>query len=135
MIREGLDSYLVFFLFPCNSIDVFRVLSSHRVLTYPGAGPSNKARMIWTLIWAIMSSLLYLLSYSLVLFFFFFCFVFFLFCFILFFFFCFVFFLLISTSWNGQKKVDADKGIAPLYSGHEPNMLLLHQSALIIKGI
>jgi hypothetical protein len=33
------------------------------------------------------------------------------------------------------EKVDADKGIAPLYFGHEPNMLLLHQPADILKGI
>ena len=26
-------------------------------------------------------------------------------------------------------KFDADKGFAPLYAGHEPVMLLLHQSA------
>jgi hypothetical protein len=25
--------------------------------------------------------------------------------------------------------MDADKGVAPIYSGHEPDMLLLHQSA------
>lgn len=76
-----------------------------------------------------MSSLLYLLSYSLVLFVFvlFVLFVF-VFCFLCFLF-CFLLFLLIETI----EKVDADKGIAPLYSGHEPNMLLLHQSAFILK--
>ena len=58
--------------------------------------------MIRTLIWAIMSSLLYQLSYSL-------------------------------KQNIGKKKIilslDADKGFAPLFTGHEPVMLLLHQSA------
>ena len=40
-----------------------------------------------------------------------------------------------KTFETRSKKVDADKGIAPLYSGHEPNMLLLHQPAFILKGI
>lgn len=52
----------------------------------------DKARMNRTLIWAIMSSLLYQLSYNL---------------------YC------------------ADKGVAPLFMGHEPIMLLLHQSAYV----
>ena len=47
--------------------------------------------MNWTLILAVMSSLLYQLSYNL---------------------------------------ISADKGLEPLYTGHEPVMLLLHQSAL-----
>ncbi len=29
----------------------------------------------------------------------------------------------------------ADKGFAPIYAGHEPVMLLLHQSALKLKNI
>ena len=30
---------------------------------------------------------------------------------------------------------NADKGFAPLYTGHEPIMLLLHQSAIKIKVV
>ena len=52
-----------------------------------------------TLIWAIMSSLLYLLSYSLS--------------------------LVLLAITRGY----ADEGFAPSFAGHEPIMLLLHQSA------
>ena len=31
--------------------------------------------------------------------------------------------------------MDADRGFAPLLTGHEPGMLLLHQSTLITKNI
>lgn len=53
-----------------------------------------KARMIWTLIWAIMSSLLYLLSYSLVLF---------VFWFVLFFFYWFLLVETVEKSRCGQR--------------------------------
>lgn len=31
--------------------------------------------------------------------------------------------------------VQADRGFAPLFTGHEPGMLLLHQSALILISV
>lgn len=49
-----------------------------------------------------MSSLLYQLSYS-----------------------------LLDNYLNNLGKYSADKGVAPLYPGHEPVMLLLHQSAVV----
>jgi hypothetical protein len=43
--------------------------------------------------------------------------------------------LLYQLSYNLKKKKSADKGIAPIYAGHEPVMLLLHQSALATTKI
>ena len=77
-----------------------RTRYEYRVWLYNIAWDSFKARMTWTLIWAIMSSLLYLLSYSL------------------------------NTVF---RPYHADKGFAPLFTGHEPVMLLLHQSAFNYK--
>ena len=38
-----------------------------------------------------------------------------------------------TTHYGEEKQFCADKGFAPLFTGHEPVMLLLHQSACNIK--
>ena len=69
-----------------------------------------KARVIRTLISTVMSSLLYQLSYN-----------------------PYIAIYIIYTIYNTYYILySTDKGFAPLFIGHEPIMLLLHQSALTL---